>query len=399
MNPREFSELLDGGATQAVRVEYLIVYRKPEDDADILHLLLDRLSDALDANQNVFDTETIARMLTPDVQRIAFAPTGEPLQDAATLYGFILELPAETARPENVVEEFTAALSKTPPITHAVKFYDSLLLRHNARLAEELFELEMKLRRVLSIIYLHRSPMKPYELLCDDVEKPVTPEKLTPEHLSAAVENELFHLTFGQYPKLNQRKLPGKIAEIVPIVREALSFELFREELRRLPVENEDDQLFISGLKEALGTVFTVRNCIAHNRSVPRKTLENYERIAKPALEKLLKEYMEQWTIEQAEFDIPTERARNVIERAMAEAEWDETAKIVTVNDPEGHVHAFRNRDELEKWLCDLAETEWCGHAPRIDGDYVGLLDKASLVSEILEPHGEQLDKIFGEVE
>src|SRR5205814_1508126 len=96
---------------------------------------------------------------------------------------------------------------------------------------------------------------------------------------------------------------------------------------KRLPVENEDDQLFISGLKEALGTIFTVRNCIAHNRTVPRKVLENYEKNAKPALAKLLSEYMERWTIEQAELDIPTERARHVLERAMAEAAWDETAQ------------------------------------------------------------------------
>ena len=43
--------------------------------------------------------ERTPRVSSPDVERASAASAGEPLPDAAILYGFILTLPPETARP------------------------------------------------------------------------------------------------------------------------------------------------------------------------------------------------------------------------------------------------------------------------------------------------------------
>ena len=57
---------------------------------------------------------------------------------------------------------------------HAIKCEDPLLRNELAGRAEELFGLEMKLRRVLSIIYLHAKPdAEPYDLLREEVVQPM----------------------------------------------------------------------------------------------------------------------------------------------------------------------------------------------------------------------------------
>ena len=71
-----------------------------------------------------------------------------------TVLGFTLELPDETESPSTVVDDFADAL-RAEPIEHIVKFEDPLLHQELAKYAEEIFSLEMKLRRVLSVIYLN----------------------------------------------------------------------------------------------------------------------------------------------------------------------------------------------------------------------------------------------------
>jgi hypothetical protein len=60
-----------------------------------------------------------------------------------------------------------------------------------------LFVLELKLRRVLSVIYLHAYDTEPYKLLREEKMKP-QPENNppSPTHMQEVWENEFFHLTF-----------------------------------------------------------------------------------------------------------------------------------------------------------------------------------------------------------
>jgi hypothetical protein len=134
--------------------EFVIVYRR-EASANIREILLDRLRDVLTANLNEFDDDAIAQMLLLNFER-----NGKPVTNEAgalccrTILGFTLELPDETEYARTVVDEFASALTDVP-IEHVVKFEDDLLRQELAQRMAELFALEMKLRRVLSLIYLY----------------------------------------------------------------------------------------------------------------------------------------------------------------------------------------------------------------------------------------------------
>ena len=171
---------------------------------DIRQGLTDLLARVLQDNLNEFDMDVIDQMI-----QFRHARDGEQLTDdsgATTLHiliGFTLELPEETTSAKAVVQEFASELPDTPPIFHAVKFEDPLLQAELAERAKEIFVLEMKLRRVLSFIYLYaKQDSSPYALLRDDSVQPMgNPDQ---EQMIAASENQFFHLNFSQYINLKQ---------------------------------------------------------------------------------------------------------------------------------------------------------------------------------------------------
>ena len=55
--------------------------------------------------------------------------------------------------------------------------------------------------------------------------------------MQAAAENQFFHLTFSQYVNLNQRS-DIKLSTMLEIVRTAEQYEVFRQEVLRVPVEH-----------------------------------------------------------------------------------------------------------------------------------------------------------------
>ena len=134
---------------------FLIACR-PASDTNIQQILMDLLTEVLENNSYVFEEDAIADMIQFHHERFG----GEIIDDDGVttqhkLIGFALELPDEIESTREVVDEFAASLPDTPPIFHVVKFEDPLLQAELAGYAEEIFALEMKLRRVLSIIYLH----------------------------------------------------------------------------------------------------------------------------------------------------------------------------------------------------------------------------------------------------
>lgn len=290
--------------------EFIAAYRQARED-DISHLLFELLDKVLQDNLNDLDFETVEQMIRIEHQR----PGGEATSEDGQVYrrmlvSFTLNLPADIAQPETVVEEFTALLPETAPIYHAVKFSDPLLRAELLKRAEEIFNLEMKLRRVITLIYLHANQEgDPYDLLCDESVQPMAKEKPKPEQMKAASENQFFHLTFGQYVSLNQRPEFKQVAALLEIIRDAATYEHFRTELNRPPIQHEDDAVLLAGLKERMDAIETMRNCVAHNRHPSRRVTENYEN-ARPLLNQMLDSYLLRW-----------ERARDVIPVAVDDSE------------------------------------------------------------------------------
>jgi hypothetical protein len=275
--------------------EYLIAYRH-NPDTDILIVLRDLLAEVLADNDNDIDDESVENMIIPYYKRVGRESTDEDANTSChMLLDFSLELQEEIVQLQAVVNEFTSALPETPPILYVVKFEDPLLQQELARRSEEIFSLEMKLRRVLSMIYLNAyQDGNPYDLLCDETTQPMAKEKPDAAQMEAAAENQFFHLTFNNYINLNKRP-EIKMSVLLEIARKADHFDAFRDEILRSPIEQEDDAVLLAGLKDRMNAIEAMRNCVAHNRRPSRRVSENFDN-ARPLLEQLLNDYLSNWT-------------------------------------------------------------------------------------------------------
>ena len=103
--------------------------------------------------------------------------------------------------------------------------------------------------------------------------------------MQTAAENQFFHLTFSQYVSLNQRS-DIKLPAMLEIVRAAEQYEVFRQEVLRVPVEHEYDAGLVAGLKDRMDAIERMRNCVAHNRRPTKSVSENYLN-ARPLLDKM----------------------------------------------------------------------------------------------------------------
>ncbi len=275
-------------------LEFVIVHA-PASETPIREILVERLSQVLADNLNVFDDEAVERMVRVSFERrheAAGAEIGADNQPVVT--GFTVELPDETASAQTVINDFCDEL-RAAPVGHLVKFEDPLLRKELALRAEETFALEMKLRRVISVIYLHAYRNgDPYDLLRDETVQPMAKEPPKLEQMQAASENQFFHLTFSNYVGLNQRPEVKQATRLVELIQSRESYEALRTELERAPVEDEDDAVFLAGLCARMNAIEAMRNCVAHNRRPSKRVTEDYLNTL-PQLQDDLDRFLGRW--------------------------------------------------------------------------------------------------------
>ncbi|MCA2555016.1 MAG: hypothetical protein IM466_15170 [Microcystis sp. M04BS1] len=275
--------------------EFVMVYQQ-DSDTDIRQILIDTLTTSLQDNYDEFEPDTVEQMIIFQTQRIANQSTNQDSNTTQTIIlGFTLDLPEEVNEAQTVVEEFAKALTeKTTPISHIVKFEDSLLQADLARWSAEIFAIEMKLRRVLTLIYLNAyQGLEPYKLLKDEKEQIAAKEKPTDIDMQDNLENQFFHLLFSQYVNLNQRP-DLKVSELLEKIRNFVQYEELQTEINRKPVQDSDDADFLAGLKNKINAIEKMRNCIAHHRRPSKTTKESYEK-AEPEIKRFLDNYLSQF--------------------------------------------------------------------------------------------------------
>ena len=257
------------------------------DIADVEEFLVSILTEILDDTENDFEDSML------QIHHIRRVNDSQSVSRNA-LIGFALDLPDDTTDVESVITEFTGALQDSPSVFHIVKFEDPLLQAELAEFAAEIFTLEMKLRRTLSIIYLNAyQGNDPFDLLRDETVGLPQRGRLNEEQMKEVSENQFFLLSFSGYIRLNQRA-GINLENVLSIVRNADEYNAFRAEMLRQPVENEEDASFISNLKSIMDPIEQMRNCVAHNRRPTRKIREDYS-TARPQLEALLTEHLARW--------------------------------------------------------------------------------------------------------
>ena len=266
-------------------------------ETDIRQTLTELLTGILESRQNSLNEGILDDMVRIRHQR----PVASTLDDAGTtgspaLIGFTVELPDDTRDAEDVIADFANALPDTLPISHVVKFEDPLLEAYLSERASEIFALEMKLRRVLSLVYLNAYRMEdPLNLLREERRENQPQPIPEPEHMIAVRENQFFHLVFSQYVNLNQRHEPRSVPDILENIRSSKDYDRFRTKIMLGPIiEDEDDAGFIASLRGNMTHIEGMRNCVAHNRRPSRNVRDNYPN-ARDQLDAKLDEYLARW--------------------------------------------------------------------------------------------------------
>ena len=267
--------------------EFLIACRW-ESQAAIETLLIELLTEALEANQYDFDDHMVSNIVQVTHIRNSYSKSPESGVVHHTLVGFTVELD-DVEVSEAVIDDFAGSLRGSGPIYHAIRLEDPLLQRELANIGSVIFGLEMKLRRVLSFIYLHAYPDGPYDLLREDQGRPMA-QGITEEQMRKMMENQFFHLTFRQYIQLNQRRTLGP-TQLIEAIVESDSYDGLRAKLLSAPIVHEDDIELLADLKRLLDPIERMRNCVAHNRRPDIDTREDYS-IARPQLDERLDRYL-----------------------------------------------------------------------------------------------------------
>ena len=329
-----------------MRFEFVTVYRR-EKDVLLTWELATRLRPVLFDNDNEMDAEDIWNMISIGFERrggIELDDNDKAFQ--RVLAAFSLDLPDDTNEPRHVVDEWCDALLSAPSfIEHLVKFEYPLLHAELEEWGREIFDLEMKLRRAISVVYLHAYQSEPYNLLCDEKTNTTKPDDA--EQMARKVENEFFFLNFSQYAALNERP-EIKLETVLGALRNRQSYEELCVEISRVPVGDGADADFLSRLKELVGSVDSIRNCVAHNRRPSQKVVNNYTR-ASPQLHAVLDAFLQKrQPLPFEEIDeMPGEtEAREAVERALKNAEWEQgEVHSVWVDTPQ--LAALRSRAPL----------------------------------------------------
>jgi hypothetical protein len=376
--------------------EFLIIFRRIS-EIDILEVIRECLSKVLNDNLNEFDDAEVERMIIPRIERMgdaAFAEDGTFYRQV--LFGFALEFPEETDSLRIAVDEFAEAINASP-VMHLVKFDDPLIRVDLAKWSDEIYALEMKLRRVLTFVYLHAyQDGDPYELLQEETVQPMKNERPQAQEMQARFENQFFHLTFSQYVNLNRRP-EFKLPDLLRLVRDKQAYEGFREELARAPVEDENDAVMLAGLKERMEAIEAMRNCCAHSRRPSKKVEENY-RNARPLLDQLLDDYLSRWEWQEPDEELIWNRAaREAVENALERAEWDEANQQMTLfdRDDDRIYETVTTREQLNQHLSRVASSAFYVNAPRADGEHLNQCDEYGIIEAALKEYEERLEEFF----
>jgi len=174
-------------------------------------------------------------------------------------------------------------------IKHAVKLEDSVLRRRNEAWARESFDIEMRLREALSLIFI--DTYGHYFGLLDEVEVNAQKDMPPAEALQGLCENELFFVLFSDYAKVDKPRLPKKVEDFVDLVARAEPFDTLRDLLGRQSVLEERYAEFVASLRAHVDPVEKLRNAIAHNRSVSHRIVENYQ-MARETLLSMIDEFI-----------------------------------------------------------------------------------------------------------
>jgi hypothetical protein len=158
------------------------------------------------------------------------------------------------------------------------KFEDNRFLEIRKSFFEEIFNIEINLREVISFIFFN-TYLNNTNLLRDiQVKLVVKLEKNQKiEDIIQDIENEFFYISFSEYKNLlNLTTLQDK--EKTELLEISDSFEEWKNKIFIRWVQKEFYISFISSIKEDLDSIEKFRNSIMHNRWFSKNLKQNYDK-------------------------------------------------------------------------------------------------------------------------
>ena len=278
-------------------VDYLVVCSNGGDLTSVLAKLLRNVIEAVYDKKNIYnelpEEEELKQYITIRYTKIQ--------EDGGQICGFSVEFDIASLEfdiTEEQLEVLIPGFSKSvrdceaEGIEHLLKLNDPQLQRTLRKYGEEIFKIEMQLREVLSLIFVDTYGEDFYNLLKDADVKPFE-ESDEDYQMEDYYENQFFFLLFSDYIKINVRKQPD-LKRIVERIKEAKDFETLQQGIStEKPITKEKYVNLLERLKQRVKPIEDLRNCVAHNRSIPQTIIDNYE-MAKDLLLKEINEFFKE---------------------------------------------------------------------------------------------------------
>ena len=266
-----------------VTVDYLVVY---SEEMDLMEFLTEMLKNALeDVDDEPPDEEELREHMN-----IRYTKRRE---DFLYICGFSVEFDSAGERMSELIDNFSEAVvdCEDKGIRHILKLNDPQLRRTLRAYGDEIFEIEMKLREALSLIFVNTYGDDYYTLLKDVSVEPRGKKAPQESQMQSQHENQFFFLQFNDYINVNVRKQLN-LARIKEYIEQVEDFEGLKRMITTNPITNKPYADFLASLKERVDSIEQLRNCVAHNRSISTRTLDNYKR-AKDQLLESIEEFLE----------------------------------------------------------------------------------------------------------
>ena len=252
-------------------VAYQVVYSK---DADIKGEIEELLKEALEDNYVVVDEENL------DFIEINYVVV---IDDTKSIAGFKLDLSSIDADAIKLVQSFNEKLNDDENIAVVFKYTDNSFFAFLQKIYEELYAIEMKLREVVTLIFIDTYKDDFYNLLYETdvrlhigLNKEVQKNREQKEQfLAKRLENEFFHVLFSDYVKLTKSK-NLKQDDLFLIAEMSSNFDEFKDNILKRGIVKEKYLNFINSIKENMNNLEKVRNCVAHNRTPSDDDIYNY---------------------------------------------------------------------------------------------------------------------------
>ena len=190
--------------------------------------------------------------------------------------GFILDLEEDL---NEIIQEFGKKLQEDENIYLVLKYGDERMQVEHQKYAKEIFELEMRLREAISLVFLDTYKGDYHNLLREvDVKiQHLNKNNETNEiYYNSHFENEFFFLLFSDYLKLNNLKKLNQL-DLMEIIINSDEYDDLKQKIQSRGINKEEYQDFLARIKRDLEAIENIRNCIAHNRSFTESMVINYE--------------------------------------------------------------------------------------------------------------------------